>query len=647
VRVDRQNPYNQQVNPTSHRSRPATRLAFVACIAALLVSACTAQPANLPTQTPLAQVPAAATREAATAAPAAGGAEAVSPVTGAPTPLPGARPYAALSPQQRGSIASAPPPLSIDVTKKYLASIVTDKGTIVVELDPSAAPQTVNNFVYLSNNGFYDGLTFHRVEPGFVIQGGDPAGTGGGGPGYNIPPEIKLPHVDGAIAMARTGGPAETTPSSGSQFYITMGAQAALDGNYTAFGRTLSGMNVVTQIAIGDRIQRIDVVEASGAALAAIPLQPTPQPKVAECRVIATNIRADENIRGAKNAPVTLIEYADLQCPSCAAVHPQLKATLDQVSDTVRFVYRHFPLISIHDKATLAARAAEAAAIQGKFDDMVDLLYTEQITWTKTPVAEFTATLKAYATQLQLDPAKLETDMASAAAIARVERDVDSGTSLQLSGTPSLFIDGQPFPREALADPNIVQQIRDYAARRAATLPQGAAAFSFEKPEMVTEKDAVYEMTIETSKGNVVVELNTALAPVNVNSVVFLAQKGYYDNTPVDRNFADPGAVLWGSAAIDGNPGYQCDSETANANFAEAGVVALNTTGPETSSASLVFVYNPSDRLNGQFTVVGKITAGLEIAKSLQGAPVPGPDGATPVPGGKPDTITKVTVTKK
>jgi len=118
----------------------------------------------------------------------------------------------------------------------------------------------VNNFVFLVNQGFYDGLTFHRVEPGFVIQGGDPLGTGGGGPGYTVPAEIKLPHVEGAIAMARTSD--QVNPkreSSGCQFYITLAPTPFLDGAYTAFGKVTQGMDVVKKIAKGDAIQQIAI----------------------------------------------------------------------------------------------------------------------------------------------------------------------------------------------------------------------------------------------------------------------------------------------------------------------------------------------------------------------------------------------------
>ena len=108
-------------------------------------------------------------------------------------------------PADRNDMYSEPPETQIDVENTYTATISTAKGDIVVQLDAAAAPLTVNNFVFLAQQGFYDGLTFHRVEPGFVIQGGDPTGTGTGGPGYTVPAEIELPHIEGAIATARQG----------------------------------------------------------------------------------------------------------------------------------------------------------------------------------------------------------------------------------------------------------------------------------------------------------------------------------------------------------------------------------------------------------------------------------------------------------
>jgi len=152
---------------------------------------------------------------------------------------------------------TAPPPMSIDTAKSYTATIVTAKGTMVIALDAKAAPATVNNFVFLARERFYDGLGFHRVEPGFVIQGGDPKGDGTGGPGYAIADEASpLLHDDGAIGMAKSG-----PNSAGSQFYITLGPQHGLDGGYTVFGKLTAGAEIARAIARGDEITSVTITE--------------------------------------------------------------------------------------------------------------------------------------------------------------------------------------------------------------------------------------------------------------------------------------------------------------------------------------------------------------------------------------------------
>ena len=141
---------------------------------------------------------------------------------------------------------------------KY-ATIETDKGTIKVELYTEQAPITTKNFIDLANSGFYNGLTFHRVEPGFVIQGGDPKGDGTGGSGKNIPLEIKtdLRHVKGALGMARSAEP----NSASSQFYITLEATPFLDGNYAVFGKVVSGMEVAEKIKVGDKMNKLYITD--------------------------------------------------------------------------------------------------------------------------------------------------------------------------------------------------------------------------------------------------------------------------------------------------------------------------------------------------------------------------------------------------
>jgi cyclophilin family peptidyl-prolyl cis-trans isomerase len=139
---------------------------------------------------------------------------------------------------------SSPPAQTIDPAKKYTATIVTTAGTMTAELFPSDAPRTVNNFVTLARDGFYDGVIFHRVIPGFMIQGGDPDGTGRGGPGYKFNDEpVKRRYTRGTLAMANAG-----PNTNGSQFFI-MHADYSLPPSYTIFGKLTSGEEIVDTIA--------------------------------------------------------------------------------------------------------------------------------------------------------------------------------------------------------------------------------------------------------------------------------------------------------------------------------------------------------------------------------------------------------------
>jgi peptidyl-prolyl cis-trans isomerase B (cyclophilin B) len=147
---------------------------------------------------------------------------------------------------------------ALDETGGKLAIIETNKGIIKMELYEGKAPITAKNFIDLAQSGFYDGLTFHRVEKGFVVQGGDPNGDGTGGSDKTIPLEInpELRHDKGVVAMARSQDP----NSASSQFYITLAAAPFLDGSYAVFGRVLEGMDVVESIEVGDVMESIAIV---------------------------------------------------------------------------------------------------------------------------------------------------------------------------------------------------------------------------------------------------------------------------------------------------------------------------------------------------------------------------------------------------
>ena len=145
--------------------------------------------------------------------------------------------------------------------KKPAAIVTMEKGgEFRIDFHQEDAPKTVENFVTLAKKGFYDGLTFHRLQPGALVHGGDPKGDGSGGPGYTIKAEFnKQKHERGAVAMARLVSP----DTAGSQFYIALTSAPELDGQYTVFGKVTSGMDVVDEIALGDKMKTVKIVEAA------------------------------------------------------------------------------------------------------------------------------------------------------------------------------------------------------------------------------------------------------------------------------------------------------------------------------------------------------------------------------------------------
>lgn len=153
----------------------------------------------------------------------------------------------------------APPAMAIDPSKDYTATFDTTKGKIVCDLFAKDAPKTVNNFVFLAKDGFYDGTVFHRVLANFMIQGGDPTGTGRGGPGYKFEDETKgnpHRHQVGSLSMANAG-----PNTNGSQFFITHVVTDWLDGKHTVFGQVLTGQDVVNKIQQGDKLNSVTIEE--------------------------------------------------------------------------------------------------------------------------------------------------------------------------------------------------------------------------------------------------------------------------------------------------------------------------------------------------------------------------------------------------
>lgn len=152
-----------------------------------------------------------------------------------------------------------PPAMQIDVAKAYQVTMETTKGRIEIDLFAQYAPKTVNNFVFLAQEGYYDGIVFHRVISNFMIQGGDPTGTGRGGPGYRFEDEFAgnpMKHETGSLSMANAG-----PGTNGSQFFITHAPQPHLDGRHTVFGKVTQGQDVVNAIRQGDKMTKVTITE--------------------------------------------------------------------------------------------------------------------------------------------------------------------------------------------------------------------------------------------------------------------------------------------------------------------------------------------------------------------------------------------------
>lgn len=324
---------------------------------------------------------------------------------------------------------------------------------------------------------------------------------------------------------------------------------------------------------------------------------------------------ANENdwILGSLGADISLIEYTDFQCPYCAIAAPELERFQADFSNRVNLVIRHFPLISIHDKALPSAQAAEAAGAQGKFFEMHDLLYQEQSVWSAEDytVEKFEIYAQEAAQKLGLDIEKFNADYKDAAIKTKIDNSYKEATeTLNLTGTPTVFmvINGIPY-----------QAPRDYE-----TLLGILRLIDLDKnrytdcPPMVIDPEKQYTATISTTKGTIVAELFADKAPLTVNSFVFLTREGYFDNAAFHRVI--PGFVAQAgdpSGSGFGGPGYQFANEISDQTFISEGILGMANAGDGTNGSQWFITYAAQPSLDGKYTVFGKVTSGMDIVNSL------------------------------
>ncbi|MFQ5578849.1 MAG: peptidylprolyl isomerase, partial [Anaerolineae bacterium] len=284
---------------------------------------------------------------------------------------------------------------------------------------------------------------------------------------------------------------------------------------------------------------------------------------------------------------------------------------------------------------TLAAVAAEAAGKQDAFWKYHDLLYQNQTLWAAQPPDAARQTFLQYADMLGLDAAQFAADLDDPAVLNIVNDAEDAARAAQLSGTPTVLVNGYLFP---------TQQVP--------LIPEGIDFFmgfirlvenQFDAPEQVIDPAKNYQATIVTQNGEVVIDLFADTAPVNVNSFVFLAQQGWYNDVTFHRvlpDFMAQGGDPTGLGV--GWPGYRCDDEvTPERTFDQAGMVALANSGPNTNGAQFFITFGPTPHLNDSFTIIGEVVSGQEVVDALT------PRDPDQNPNFQGDTIVSVTVTEK
>lgn len=332
-------------------------------------------------------------------------------------------------------------------------------------------------------------------------------------------------------------------------------------------------------------------------------------------------VGGDDHVVGPDDAPITFIEYADFECPACSGLHTLREYLRDKYGDQLRFVYRHLPLTSIHDKALITAEASEAAAAQGKFWEMHDLLYERQQEWSGLSEEELPARLIEYAEELELDAERFEQALTEQTYRGEILADYEAYQEYGQMATPTYVVNNVFYPTREFGGFGQLEGFIGLVTLRDQMYDS--------PPSQVIEPDKDYTATIRTSKGDIVVELFPELAPTNVNSFAFLAREGWYDG--LDFFFVDHTQVaLSGDPTNSGSglpyPGYYCGDETTpELSFDEGGLLALYTGAPDLNSSSFFISYTPQPALTGSFTIIGRVTEGMDVAESLV-ATQPGPD---------------------
>ncbi len=286
---------------------------------------------------------------------------------------------------------------------------------------------------------------------------------------------------------------------------------------------------------------------------------------------------------------------------------------LQENPNDIRLVYRHFPLISIHDKAALATQAAEAAGLQGKFWEMHKRLFEKQQEWSGLDVEKFKEWLATNAADLGLDKGKFVKDLTSDEIAKIAQSAFDDAVKIGLPGTPTLAINGVYYGGD-MSYESLSSYIKKLDTVKAYT----------ECPPMTIDPKKKYFATLHMEKGDVKIEFFADKAPVTVNSFVFLAREGWYDGVTFHRvipDFVAQGGDPYGTGS--GSPGYEFINEiTPGLTFGEMGVVGMANSGPNTNGSQFFITYEgildeTVKKLDGNYTIFGKVVEGMDVVKGI------------------------------
>jgi cyclophilin family peptidyl-prolyl cis-trans isomerase len=286
-----------------------------------------------------------------------------------------------------------------------------------------------------------------------------------------------------------------------------------------------------------------------------------------------------------------------------------LAQLVEDYPEDIRLAYRHFPLLSIHDKAALSMQASEAAGTQGKFWEMHDQLFETQSEWSSMEIEAFETWLEEQAGELGLDVSQFSTDLNSQENTAKAQQAWDEGTTAGFPGTPLVMINGQYYNGPT-----------DYWNLEAITKMNRLEEQQFTIcPPMTIDQARSYEATIRTESGDIVVELFPDVAPIAVNSFIFLAENGWYDGVTFHRVI--PGFVAQGGDPTGtgfGGPGYAFGIEISNdVTFDQPGLLSMANSGPTSNGSQFFITLDQLPNLDGGYTIFGRVISGMDIVEQI------------------------------